>query len=71
MGLKMLNLDPKVRYWQITLVDNSVRPNKSYTALLPERYARGVLKDKMAMAEIQGRVVGDIAHWVITEIVTL
>ena len=42
LGLKVLGLDPKMRYWQITLVDNTARPNKSFTALVPNHLAQGL-----------------------------
>jgi len=35
IGYQLAGLDPKARHQQVTLVDNSVRPNESYTALVP------------------------------------
>ena len=68
LGLKVLGLDPKMRYWQITLVDNTARPNKSFTALVPNHLAQGLERGVMVMVEMFGSVVGDFANWVITDI---
>ena len=68
LGLKLLGIEPGVRYRQITLVDNGVRPNESYTALIPDRLARGLIHNAMVMAGIRGCVIGDHAVWITTDI---
>ena len=68
LGLKVLGLDPKMRYWQITLVNNTARPNKSFTALVPNHLAQGLELGVMVMVEMFGSVGGDFADWVITDI---
>ena len=55
MGRKLLGLDPNARYWQITLVQNNVRPNGSFTALIPEYLVRDLKKDMMVMASMSAR----------------
>ena len=68
LGLKLLGLDSRVRYRQITLVDNRVRPNESYTALVPDHLARGLRLGAMVMADMRGGVAGEFAIWVVTDI---
>ena len=68
LGLKLLGLDPKMRYRQITLVNNTARPNESFTALVPNHLAQGLELGVMVMAEMFGSVGGDFANWVITDI---
>ena len=67
-GRKLLGLDPKVRYRQITLVNNGARPNESYTALVPDDDMRGLRLDAMVMVEMRGHVAGDYAEWIVTDI---
>lgn len=67
LGLKLLGIESGVRYKQITLVDNGVRPNKSYTALIPDHLARGLIHNTMVMASIRGCVIGDYAVWIVTD----
>ena len=43
MAFRILGIDPKKRYRQITLVDNGTRPNRSYTGLVPEDLGRGLI----------------------------
>ena len=71
MGLKLLGLDPKLRYWQITLVRNDVRPNESYTALVPEHLAQGLRKSVMVMVRMSARVRGNSAYWVVSDVNSL
>lgn len=68
IGSKLLGLDPAIRYRQITLVNNRVRPNESYTALVPDHLARRLKRDAMAMADIRGCVAGGFAVWVVADI---
>lgn len=68
IGIKLLGLDPAIRYLQITLVDNSVRPNESYTALVPDHLARRLNRDAMMMADMCGSVAGGFAVWVVKDI---
>jgi hypothetical protein len=68
IGAKLLHL-PKGQLWQATLVVNSVRPNLTYTCMIPERL--GLPRDsknKMVFAQLQGRVVGVHAIWLVTDI---
>jgi hypothetical protein len=68
VGAKLLKL-PKGDLWQLTLVVNSERPNLTYTCILPARL--GLSKDaknKMVFAQIEAKVVGAYAIWLITEI---
>ena len=68
MGRKLLRLDPNARYWQITLVQNNVRPNGSFTALIPEYLARDLKKDMMVMVSMSARVQGNFSYWVVSDI---
>jgi hypothetical protein len=68
LGTKLLRL-PKGHLWQLTLVVNSERPNLTYTCILPARL--GLPKDaknKMVFAQIEAKVVGEYAIWLVTEI---
>lgn len=67
-GKKLRSLDPRVRYWQITLVDNGVRPNKSYTALIPDGLARSLRTSVIVVAEIRGSISPSFAEWIVTDI---
>ena len=71
LGRKLLGLDPKMRYRQITLVANSVRPNESFTALIPDALARGLELGVIVRAAMSGCVNGDFATWIITDITLL
>ena len=71
LGLKLLGLDPKTRYRQITLVANSVRPNESYTALIPDALAQGLESGVIVRATMSGCVSGKFAAWIITDIALL
>ena len=68
LGIKLLGLDPRIRYRQITLVNNEVRPNESHTALVPDHLARSLRRDAMVMADMHGGAAGNIAVWVVTDI---
>lgn len=68
LGRKLLGLDSRVRYRQITLVNNRVLPNESYTALVPDRLARGLRRDAMVTVAMRGGVAGEFAVWVVTDI---
>jgi hypothetical protein len=67
IGEKLLRL-PKGPLWQTTLVVNDKRPNLTYTCILPQRI--GVPQDsknKMAFAQLEGRVAGEHAVWLVTD----
>ena len=68
MGKKLLGLDANVSYWQITLVQNHIRPNESYTALVPEYLARSLNRGTMVMASMTARVQGNFSCWVASDI---
>jgi len=68
VGARFLNL-PQGKLWQITLVVNSERPNLSYTCILPA--AIGLpdsAKNKMVFANLEAKVVGSHALWLVTSI---
>jgi hypothetical protein len=68
LGTKLLRL-PKGDLWQLTPVINSERPNLAYTCILPT--GLGLPKDvknKMVFAQIEAKVVGEYAIWLVTEI---
>lgn len=67
-GRQFLGLEPGAHYWQITLVDNRVRPNESFTALVPERLAQHLERHVMVMAEISARGFGDQTKWIVTDV---
>ncbi len=68
IGAKLLHL-PKSPLWQVTLVVNSERPNLSYTCVLPQHLGLPKnAKDKMIFAQIEGRVAGGHAIWLVTDI---
>ena len=70
LGLRLLGLDPVARYRQITLVVNGERPNKSFTALVPDQFVRqhGLKRGVMVTAEMFGSVRGEFSNWIITSI---
>jgi len=68
IGIKMLGLDTRKHYRQITLVHNGTRPNKSYTALVPEDLIRNLDIDRIVMVEMMACIKGKHAHWVVTDI---
>ncbi len=68
VGAQLLNL-PKGKLWQITLVVNSERPNLSYTCALPAGLGLPEsAKNKMVFAQLEARVVGAHALWLVTAI---
>lgn len=68
MGLKLLGIEPGITYRQITLVDNQIRPNESYTAFIPKRLAAGLIRNGMVVASMRGCVVGNFVGWIVTDI---
>ena len=68
LGRQLLGLHPAARYRQITLVTNLDRPNKSFTALVPDHLVQGLKRGVMVTADMFGSVIGDFASWVITDI---
>ena len=68
LGRKILRLDPQMCYWQITLVDNAARPNKSFTGLVPDHLAQSLELGVMVMVKMFGSVSGRFTNWVITDI---
>lgn len=67
-GIRLSNLDPRTHYRQITLVDNRVRPNASYTALIPDGLTRGLCENVTAKAEIRGMPLNAMRCWIVTAI---
>jgi hypothetical protein len=68
VGARILRL-PKGDLWQITLVVNNERPNKTYTCILPA--GLGVARDaknKIVFAQLEARIAGAHAHWLVTDI---
>jgi len=68
MGKTLLGLDTGIRHWQITLVQNDIRPNESLTALIPEHLARNLKRNMIVMATLTIRVQGNISCWIVSEI---
>lgn len=68
MGKRLLGLDTGIRHWQITLVQNDIRPNESLTALIPKHLARDLKRHMIVMATLTGRVQGNVSHWIVSEI---
>lgn len=66
LGMGTLGLDPRVSYWQITLVKNDVRPNERYTTFAPAPLAQDLRRGVMVMAGISARVQGEFSYWVIS-----
>lgn len=66
MGYRILGLDPTERYHQITLIDSSLSPNESFTALIPAVLTRNVEKGMVVQANLIGHVGGKMAVWVIS-----
>jgi hypothetical protein len=66
VGARLLGL-PKTGFSQITLAVNSQRPNLSYTCVLPRKLASDAM-NKMVTATIEGKIVGDYAIWLVTNI---
>ncbi len=71
LGYQLLGLDPETSYRQITLVDNSIRPNESFTALIPDHMARSLEWGMIVKSEVSGSVYGDFANWIVTDITPL
>lgn len=69
-GMRLSNLDPRSHYGQITLVETRVRPNKSYTALIPDDLARGLPTNVTAKVEIRGMPIANMRCWIVTDIST-
>jgi hypothetical protein len=68
VGAKLLRL-PKGDLWQLTLVVNRERPNLTYTCILPARLGLPKnAKNKMVFAQIEARVIGAYAIWLVNEI---
>jgi hypothetical protein len=68
VGTKLLQL-PKGKLWQATLLINSERPNLSYTCVVSA--SLGLSKDaknKIVFAQLEAKVAGEHAIWLITEI---
>ena len=70
-GLRLSKLDPRTHYGQITLVDNGVRPNASYTALIPDGLAQDLCTNVPTKAEIRGMPIRTILCGIVTAISTL
>ena len=68
LGRQLLGLHPEAPYRQITLVVNLDRPNRSFTALVPDHLVQGLKRGVMVTAEMFGSVRGAFASWVITDI---
>jgi hypothetical protein len=68
VGSRMLRL-PGGTLWQLTLVANSERPNRSYTCVIPAslELARDA-RNKMVFAQLEARIAGPHAVWLVTEI---
>lgn len=64
-GKKLFGIDPKLTCCQVTLVDNTDRPNKSFTGLAPSHLVEGLKYNSMVMAEMYGRVTPALSIWVI------
>lgn len=58
LGRKLLGLDPALCYRQITLVDNTVRPNESYTVIIADHLTRSFRIGLTVMTEMHGDVAG-------------
>lgn len=67
-GLRPFCLDPRMRYWQITLVDSNVRPRESYIALIPDGLARRLRTNLTVKAEVCGRSFRGVGCWIVTDI---
>lgn len=69
IGARMLGLPAKGALWQLTLFDNSRRPNLSYTCLAPSRFSfLKQAKNKLVCANLAARVAGDHAIWLVSDI---
>jgi hypothetical protein len=68
VGAKLLHL-PRDPLGQVTLIVNSRRPSLTYTCILPQRLGLPKsAKNKMVFAQIEGRVAGVHAIWLVIEI---
>lgn len=66
LGWRMLELPPGTQFWQITLVDNSKTPQRSYTALVPENISRNDAPlGKMVFVALRGINVGKFSTWIV------
>jgi hypothetical protein len=68
IGAKLLGI-PKGRLSQITLIVNSQQPNLSYTCVLPEKICSPQnLPNKVVFAELEPKIAGGHAIWIVTEL---
>ncbi|HEX8701615.1 MAG TPA: hypothetical protein VF815_22495 [Myxococcaceae bacterium] len=66
MGWRMLGLPPGTQFWQITLVDNTTTPQRSYTALVPEDISRADAPlDRMVLVALRGVEAGSFSTWIV------
>ena len=67
IGYKLAALDPQALYKQITVIDDSVRPRESYTALAPEHLSRKIALGELVAVELRGLELGRLTAWVLTK----
>lgn len=69
LGRKLLGLPNRGRLWQLTLIVNNERPNKSYTCICPDAFEIGIRnKDQVVLATIEPRKGGSHAIWLVKDI---
>ena len=66
IGYKLAGIDPQVLYKQITVIDDSVRPRESYTALAPEHLIEKVVRGELVAVELRGLELGRLKAWVLS-----
>lgn len=66
IGRKMLGIPADARFWQITLVDNSSRPNLSYTCLVSTKIeSLHRARNKLVYVRLRSHGSGNHAVWLV------
>ncbi|WP_126933635.1 hypothetical protein [Corallococcus sp. AB018] len=56
-----------MRFWQITIADNSKAPQQTYTALVPDDIDQGeISKNQLAFIALRGVNWGSFSAWIVT-----
>lgn len=69
MGQELLGLDKAKNWMQLTLIANNERPNRSFTCIVPDTLGTSATskKDQIVFAQIEGRVAGETAIWLMLD----
>ncbi|NNC03421.1 hypothetical protein HJC10_11265 [Corallococcus exiguus] len=66
-GWKIIGFTGAMRFWQITITDNSKAPQQTYTALVPDDFDQGeISKNQLAFIALRGVNWGSFSAWIVT-----